>query len=32
MSNTPPVYDGIPEAKMGLEASLKEHGFGRFQP
>jgi hypothetical protein len=32
MSNTPPVYDVIPEVKMGVKAWLKERGFGRFQP
>ena len=32
MSNNPPVYDVLPEAKMGMKAWLKEHGFGRLQP
>jgi arylsulfatase len=32
MSNNPPVYDVVPEAKVGLKAWLKEHGFGRWQP
>ncbi len=32
LSNNPPAYDIIPEAKMGVEAWIKKHGFGRFQP
>ena len=32
MSNNPPIYDIGPEAKMGLKAWLKEHGFGRLTP
>jgi hypothetical protein len=30
MSNNPPVYDVLPEAKMGMKAWLKEHEFGRL--
>ncbi len=32
MSNNPPAYDIIPEAKMGMKAWIKEHGFGRVTP
>jgi arylsulfatase len=32
MSNNPPAYDIIPEAKMGAKAWIKEHGFGRPTP
>ena len=32
MSNNPPIYDIGPEAKMGMKAWLKEHGFGRLTP
>jgi len=32
MSNNPPVYDILPEAKMGAKEFLKEHGFGRVTP
>jgi hypothetical protein len=32
MSNNPPVYDVMPEVKMGAKEWLKEHGFGRLTP
>ena len=32
MSNNPPVYDVLPEAKMAVKAWLKKHGFGRVTP